>query len=271
MKKITCLALTLSSFLFANAQTTIANENFDSLQNYALSNGWNATFTDNFIGIDDYYAACSGTQYLYANINESETTEVTTSSFISIQPGIATISYNLKIMDFVLETPFVGDFGTVEMLYTLNNGNTWHSALTTNSTNFTPSNNCQLLSYTIPTGSISSLDNLRIKFNFIYNSGDWEVIIDDFNIEIDTSATITTLDLANLSVYPNTVSDVLNIDYEENISNLTVYDLSGKLIKSFATKGLNNTIDVSNLKSGIYLLKIETESKNASTIKFIKK
>ncbi len=174
-------------------------------------------------------------------------------------------------MDFDLETPFVGDFGTVEMLYTLNNGNTWHSALTTNSTNFTPSNNCQLLSYTIPTGSISSLDNLRVKFNFIYNSGDWEVIIDDFKIDIDDSATISTLDLANLSVYPNPVTDKLNVDYKENISNLTVYDLSGRSVKSLTTNNDNNSIDVSGLTSGTYLLKIETENKNVSTIKFIKK
>lgn len=270
MKKITLTLITLVG-LACHAQVQLTNENFDSLQNYALPNGWNATFTDNYIGIDDYYTACSGTQYLYANIYESEITEITTSLYVSIIPGIATISYNLKIMDFDLETPFVGDFGTVEMLYTLNNGNTWHSALTTNSTNFTPSNNCQLLSYTIPTGSISSLDNLRVKFNFIYNSGDWEVIIDDFKIDIDDSATTPNLNLSNLSVYPNPVSDVLNVDYNENISNLTVYDLSGRSVKSFTTNNSNNSIDVSDLKSGIYMLRIETENKKVSTVKFIKK
>lgn len=35
-------------------------------------------------------------------------------------------------MDFNLETPFVGDFGTIEMLYTQDNGFNWHNGLTIN-------------------------------------------------------------------------------------------------------------------------------------------
>jgi len=271
MKKITLTLIILLGLAF-NAQAQFINENFDSLQNYALPNGWNATFTDNYIGIDDYYTACSGTQYLYANIYDSELTEVTTPPFITNDPGIPTISFNLKIMDFDLETPFVGDFGAIEMLYTLNNGNTWYSGLTINSTNFTPSNTCQLLSHTTTKGYITSLDYFRVKFKFVHNTGDWEAIIDDFKIDlIPTSASTPTLDLANLSVYPNPVSDRLNIDYKENISNLTVYDLSGRSVKSLTTNNSTNSIDVSDLKSGIYMLRIETENKDVSTVKFIKK
>ena len=271
MKKITLTLITLFG-LSVNAQAQLVNENFDSLQNYALPTGWNAVFTDNFIGIDDYYTACSGTQYLYANIYENETAEITTSPFLPIEPGIPTIIFKLKIMDFNLETPFVGDFGTIEMLYTQDNGFNWYNGLTINSTNFTPSNNCQILSHTITTGYITSLDGFRVKFKFVHNTGNWEAIIDDFKVDLEfTSAATPTLDLANLSVYPNPVTDRLNIDYNENISNLTVYDLSGRSVKSFTTNNSNNSIDVSDLKSGIYMLRIETENKKVSTVKFIKK
>ena len=270
MKKITFTLLTLLGLIF-NAKAQLANENFDTLQNYALPTGWNATYTDNFIGIDDYYTACSGTQYLYANIYESELSEITTAPFITINPGIPTISFNLKIMDYDLETPFVGNFGSIEMLYSLDYGTNWYNALTINSSNFTPSNNCQLLSYTIPLGSISSTNGFRVKYNFVHNSGDWEAIIDDFKIELDESASNPNLNLANLSVYPNPVSDMLNINYNENITKLTIYDVAGRSVKSIATNNSMNSINVSDLKSGTYLLSIETESKNASTIKFIKK
>ena len=271
MKKITLTLITLVGLAF-NAQAQLVNENFDSLQNYALPNGWITTFTDNYIGIDGYYTACSGTQYLYAHIYKSETTEITTSRNNTIEPGIPTISYNLKIMDYNLETPFIGDFGTIEMLYSLDNGANWYNGIATNSSNFTPSNNCQLLSHTVTTGYITSLNNFRVKFKFVHNSGDWEAIIDDFKVDLEfTAAATPTLDLANLSVYPNPVSDRLNIDYKENISTLNVYDLSGRSVKSFTTNNSNNSIDVSDLKSGIYLLRIETENKNVSTVKFIKK
>lgn len=94
MKKITLTLITLFG-LSVNAQTTIVDENFDLIQNYLLPNGQNAVFTDNFIGIDDYYTACSGTLYLYANIYELETTEVTTPAYSGLNTGALTISYNL--------------------------------------------------------------------------------------------------------------------------------------------------------------------------------
>ena len=93
----------------------------------------------------------------------------------------------------------------------------------------------------------------------------------DFTINIVSDASVKPLNLANLSVYPNPVSDMLNINYNENITKLTIYDVAGRSVKSIATNNSMNSINISDLKSGTYLLSIETESKNASTIKFIKK
>lgn len=92
----------------------------------------------------------------------------------------------------------------------------------------------------------------------------------DFTINIVSSTSVKPLDLANLRIYPNPVKEILNIDYKEDISKLTVYDLSGRLIKTYNKNQSNNSIDVSELKSGTYLLNIETQSKNVSTVKFIK-
>lgn len=270
MKKITLTLITLFG-LSVNAQTTIVDENFDLIQNNALPTGWNFISTSNVIGTDDYYTACNGTLYLYANIYELETTEVTTPAYSGLNTGALTISYNLMILDYNTEAPVVGNFGAMEMLYSIDNGTTWVTLGTINSTTFTPSNTCQLITYTIPSGTTSSTSNLKVKLDFTYNTGDWEVILDDFKIVQEVAGSTPSLDLANLSVYPNPVSDRLNIDYKENISNLTVYDLSGRSVKSFTSNNRNNSIDVSDLKSGIYMLRIETENNNVSTVKFIKK
>ena len=199
MKKITLTLITLFG-LSVNAQTTIVDENFDLIQNYLLPTSWNAVFTDNFIGIDDYYTACSGTLYLYANIYQSETTEVTTATYSGLNTGALTISYNLKILDYDTEQPVVGDFGAMEMLYSIDNGTNWVTLGTINSTTFTPSSTCQLITYTIPSGTTSSTSNLKIKLDFTYNTGDWEVILDDFKIVQATTSSTPTLDLTNLSV-----------------------------------------------------------------------
>jgi len=106
MKKITLTLITLFG-LSVNAQTTIVDENFDLIQNNALPTGWNFISTSNLIGTDDYYTACNGTLYLYANIYELETTEVTTPAYSGLNTGALTISYNLMILDYDTEAPLL--------------------------------------------------------------------------------------------------------------------------------------------------------------------
>lgn len=69
-----------------------------------------------------------------------------------------------------------------------------------------------------------------------------------------------------LGIYPNPVSDVLNIITEDEVLNVTVYDISGK---SITAKVSNNQIDVSVFLKGMYIINIVTD-KAKYTQKFIK-
>ena len=60
---------------------------------------------------------------------------------------------------------------------------------------------------------------------------------------------------------------LINIQSDEVIKLLTVFDLSGK--KLLQTSENTNQIDVTNFKSGVYLLVIETK-KGTVTKKIIK-
>jgi hypothetical protein len=69
-----------------------------------------------------------------------------------------------------------------------------------------------------------------------------------------------------VSLYPNPVKDILNIDILDNtISSIKVYDLQGKLI----LEDTNTTINVNHLSNGIYIVKVVTEE-GEFTKKFIK-
>ena len=71
----------------------------------------------------------------------------------------------------------------------------------------------------------------------------------------------------NLNIYPNPAINTLHIDSENAISKVTVLSVSGKSIIT----SMENTIDVSALSTGIYLLKIELANSQVIFDKFLKK
>ena len=71
------------------------------------------------------------------------------------------------------------------------------------------------------------------------------------------TASIIKFDNAEIFVYPNPVQSNLNLIGLSGPVHASVYDLTGRL---YFHKEVTNTLDVSNLKVGIYMLKIRNES-----------
>jgi hypothetical protein len=61
---------------------------------------------------------------------------------------------------------------------------------------------------------------------------------------------------ANLETfYPNPVQQILHLNLKSAIQKLELFDLSGRLIQTFAlTESKTQQVDLSNLVSGFYLL-----------------
>ncbi|MGB0981338.1 MAG: LamG-like jellyroll fold domain-containing protein [Winogradskyella sp.] len=68
------------------------------------------------------------------------------------------------------------------------------------------------------------------------------------------------------SIYPNPTTTVLNIKMKSNLKRATIYSVLGAKVLETTSK----TITTSNLKNGMYLIKIETENGSISTKRFIK-
>ena len=64
--------------------------------------------------------------------------------------------------------------------------------------------------------------------------------------------------LTKVSVFPNPVENKLNFSTKSNIKSVDVFNLRGSLISTFK-KISDNSIDLNNLKTGIYILKIATD------------
>ena len=90
------------------------------------------------------------------------------------------------------------------------------------------------------------------------------------NIYVYRAATASVEDnLFNVSLYPNPASNRLNISAANTIQNAEIYNVLGKKVMSVNINKANGYIDVSNLSSGIYLIKYNVNDK-VGTAKFIK-
>ncbi len=88
--------------------------------------------------------------------------------------------------------------------------------------------------------------------------GATEVFYDNISLQLDATASTKDILASNFNIYPNPAKDFLNIKSSSAaISSVKIYDLLGKQVR--AEDNLqNNKIDVSDIASGIYLMKINS-------------
>lgn len=65
---------------------------------------------------------------------------------------------------------------------------------------------------------------------------------------------------SSIGLYPNPVNDVLHLTNNIKVESVVLFDVLGKRIDTIKME--NNAINVSNLETGIYILKIKTENSN---------
>jgi hypothetical protein len=123
-------------------------------------------------------------------------------------------------------------------------------------------------------GTISGLSwangsTLWIKWDDANDVGsDATLAIDNFVFKANPVLSVKQNSIAGLNVYPNPVTDG-NLYITSNSSNaktVAVYDILGKQVLN--SKTLNNSVNVSNLKGGAYIVRI-TEDGKTDTRKLI--
>jgi hypothetical protein len=89
-------------------------------------------------------------------------------------------------------------------------------------------------------------------------------------VEEATSVGVFKPTAVSLLVYPNPATDVLYLSSSQfiNRQNATVFDLSGKVVLESAL--INDQINISNLNSGVYFLRLVLESGEILNQKFVK-
>lgn len=86
----------------------------------------------------------------------------------------------------------------------------------------------------------------------------------------DASLSNNSFDNSKFTYYPNPVKDVLNLSYNQNISQVEVYSLLGQRMTSNSFNTSNVQMDMSNLTPGVYLVKVTSENNTTKTVRVIK-
>ena len=99
---------------------------------------------------------------------------------------------------------------------------------------------------------------VKFAFTSAYGNNIW---IDNINIS-NQEVSIEENEDNSIAIFPNPAKEVLNITSEKAINQIDIYDVNGKLVKSYTN--VNNTINIKDLATGVYMLNITTEDGQVS-------
>ncbi|MEO5777970.1 MAG: T9SS type A sorting domain-containing protein [Flavobacterium sp.] len=113
------------------------------------------------------------------------------------------------------------------------------------------------------TGQTPGATLLLRVFGYNGSSGSYSISV------YDGSLGNSSFDNNNFTFYPNPVKNILNLSYNQEISNVEVFNLLGQKVISNAINANDAQIDMSNLSKGAYMVRVTSNDK-VKTIKVMK-
>lgn len=116
-------------------------------------------------------------------------------------------------------------------------------------------------------GNSSTFFNGSIDELYLYNRALNLTEINYIKDYYDSALSTISLSKSKFNLYPNPANDIVSISLDDELKSVEIYSLQGHKVLATTNKEFN----VSQLNSGIYLVKVEDVSGNVSTQKMIKK
>ncbi len=260
------------SKVFGNPQFLV-NDTGNSLVNWTSIGSWDVT-TNDFVS-----SSSSITDSPFGNYNNGQNNIIEITNAIDLtNAGVATISFYTK---WDIEAGF--DYAQFEV--STNDGASWQPqcGLYTSEGNAIQGINGQPMydgvqnKWVLEQIDLSSYlgETIRVRFQLVSDSGTSGdgFYFDDFKVTmIDQSAlSITSLEKLDVRIYPNPINEKLSIEIPDIVdTTIEIYTVNGQLLRKKQLLKNLNSIDLSELKTGLYVLKIKT-NQGVGTLKFIKK
>ncbi|MET3038262.1 T9SS type A sorting domain-containing protein [Chryseobacterium sp. NRRL B-14859] len=202
---------------------------------------------------------------LYKNLYGSQTT----GNFSTIPVGplnSATYELSFYYKQSAFSTPYapLTDWGNYTVQVSTDFGNTWNTIDTVDNESGTGAYIKKVYSLANYTG-----EYVQVKITANRTAGDYDLSFDQFEIKDPNSLSTVENNISRdtISVYPIPTDSLLYIESPKGLKSFEIYDLSGKRVMT----GAENTVNISSLLSGMYLIRIIGKDQNVTTKKIIKK
>ena len=123
------------------------------------------------------------------------------------------------------------------------------------------------LSFGLTNGWTYNMASIFMDFGTAGSALDKTYYFDDVYFGIYTNT--SNLERLAVKAFPNPVNSILQIDLEDEISEINIFNTLGQLVQTEKVNGSKNTFDVSTLTSGVYFVEVKTETAVGS-LKIIK-
>jgi len=124
----------------------------------------------------------------------------------------------------------------------------------------------------VPADAVLGETRMRIELAFDSSTPDPCTVsyfgeVEDYTVVVEEAMGTIENELSAISVYPNPVKNILNINAQKNVEKAEVYNLAGQLV---LTAKDQNQVDMSTLPAGNYVVRIFSGD-DVKSIKIIKK
>lgn len=112
--------------------------------------------------------------------------------------------------------------------------------------------------------------DIYISFRHFNTTDEFLLCIDNLKVQYTDTSSVEDLEAHGFSYYPNPVNDVLNLSANTAIDQVEILNLLGQKVFVDTPKALQQSVDFSDLQSGIYLVKVAIDG-SEGTFKIVKK
>ncbi|MFD2550447.1 choice-of-anchor J domain-containing protein, partial [Bizionia sediminis] len=166
------------------------------------------------------------------------------------------------------DTDSMGSDDEVQLLVTTDDGATWTNLTTWNVGNQPAVTGTEFVA------DLSAYSG-SIKFAIwasdgpVNDSEDYDFHIGKFSIVENATLAVNQVELASFKYFPNPVTNTLSLRAEQNIQNVSVFNMLGQEVIRTAPNTVSSALDMSNLQAGAYFVKVTIDA-NVQTVRIIK-